>query len=225
VLALEDIEGREPAQPWRRPEELELVLETAARLERMLTPSPVTTEPLGEVLLEGINSWHLVRDEPPAGLDDWSQRHLDELVALEARVADAVVGDTLVHLDIRADNILLTADGRVYFVDWPHAHVGAAWVDAVAFAPSVAMQGGRTPSTCSPAGRARATPTLRRSTPPSRRSPASSRTGLCSRPNRVCRHSARSRLRRARSRAAGCASEPAGTRGRRTGTGRCPRIP
>ncbi len=144
VLAFERVEGREPAQPWRA-DELERVLETAARLERRLTPSPVATKPLGEVLLEGINSWHLVRGDPPAGVDDWSLRHLDELVALEAEVVDAVVGDTLVHFDIRADNILVTDDGRVYFVDWPHAHVGAAWVDAVAFAPSVAMQGGPDP--------------------------------------------------------------------------------
>jgi aminoglycoside phosphotransferase (APT) family kinase protein len=79
------------------------------------------------------------------GLDPWSQRHLDELVALEARVADAVAGQTLLHLDLRADNILLTPDGRVYFVDWPHALVGAAWLDAVAFAPSVTMQGGPEP--------------------------------------------------------------------------------
>jgi hypothetical protein len=45
---------------------------------------------------------------------------------------------------VRADNILLT-DDRVWFVDWPHACVGAAWVDVVCFAPSVAMQGGPTP--------------------------------------------------------------------------------
>jgi Ser/Thr protein kinase RdoA (MazF antagonist) len=144
VLVLEDVEGREPSQPWQA-DELERVLETADRLERMLTPSPVATEPVGEKLVAGINSWHLLRDEPPATLDEWSLRHLDELVALEAEVAETVVGDTLVHLDIRADNILLTDDGRVYFVDWPHAHVGPAWLDAVAFAPSVAMQGGPQP--------------------------------------------------------------------------------
>jgi hypothetical protein len=39
---------------------------------------------------------------------------------------------------------LLTTD-RVYVVDWPHACVGAAWVDIVGFAPSVAMQGGPPP--------------------------------------------------------------------------------
>jgi hypothetical protein len=48
------------------------------------------------------------------------------------------------HLDLRADNLLLSED-RVLVVDWPHARVGASWVDAAFFAPSVAMQGGPHP--------------------------------------------------------------------------------
>jgi hypothetical protein len=42
---------------------------------------------------------------------------------------------------MRADNMLLSP-ARVWFVDWPLACVGAAWVDVVFFAPSVQMQGG-----------------------------------------------------------------------------------
>lgn len=49
-----------------------------------------------------------------------------------------------IHSDLRADNIVL-AGGRVYFVDWPHASVGAPWVDLALFLPSVAMQGGAAP--------------------------------------------------------------------------------
>jgi hypothetical protein len=45
---------------------------------------------------------------------------------------------------VRADNVLLTAGG-VVFVDWPHACTGAPWFDVVAFAPSVALQGGPDP--------------------------------------------------------------------------------
>jgi Ser/Thr protein kinase RdoA (MazF antagonist) len=51
----------------------------------------------------------------------------------------------LLHADIRADNLLLTRDG-VMVVDWPHACRGAAFVDLVFFAPSVAMQGGPEPA-------------------------------------------------------------------------------
>ena len=53
-------------------------------------------------------------------------------------------GNTLLHFDMRADNILLTPE-KVWFVDWPQACTGAAWVDVVFFAPSVTMQGGPPP--------------------------------------------------------------------------------
>jgi hypothetical protein len=49
-----------------------------------------------------------------------------------------------VHCDVRADNLLL-ADDRVYMLDWPWARVGAGWIDLVAMAPSVSMQGGPRP--------------------------------------------------------------------------------
>lgn len=143
VLAFEAVEGREPAQPWR-PDELELVLSGAAELARRLTPSPVDAGSAGDMLAASINSWHRVAADAPPALDGWSRRHLDGLVALERDIAGAVIGDTLLHLDLRADNILLARD-RVWFVDWPHASVGPAWLDCVAFAPSVAMQGGPDP--------------------------------------------------------------------------------
>lgn len=53
----------------------------------------------------------------------------------------ATRGTALVHGDLRADNILLTADG-VVLVDWPWASIGAAWFDVVCLAPSVLAQGG-----------------------------------------------------------------------------------
>ena len=77
-------------------------------------------------------------------MDEWSRRHIEALVAIEETVGGALEGDTLLNNDIRADNILLTP-GRTWFVDWPHASVGPPWLDVVAFAPSVAMQGGPSP--------------------------------------------------------------------------------
>jgi aminoglycoside phosphotransferase (APT) family kinase protein len=78
------------------------------------------------------------------GLDPWARRHLAELVALEAVAADAAAGATLLHADLRADNILLTPS-RVFFIDWPWASRGAAWVDLAFMLPSVAMQHGPKP--------------------------------------------------------------------------------
>jgi thiamine kinase-like enzyme len=143
VLALEDVEGREPSLPWR-PDELDRVLAAIEELHTALTPAPVDAGSAGAVLEENVNAWRVLAADTPAELDQWSQRHLGELVELEGAVAEAVAGDTLLHFDLRADNILFAGE-RVYFVDWPHATVGASWLDLVAFAPSVAMQGGPEP--------------------------------------------------------------------------------
>ena len=40
-------------------------------------------------------------------------------------------GDTLVHTDVRDDNVLLTDDGRALFCDWNWPTVGAAWLDSL----------------------------------------------------------------------------------------------
>lgn len=146
VLIFEYVPGWNPSLPWRK-DELDMVLEALARLSQILTPSPLQADVVamaGAVMDRGICSWKLLQQQRPDGLDDWSLRHLDKLVALDEAASRAVAGETLLHFDIRADNILLTPE-HVWFVDWPHACVGAAWVDLVGFAPSVTMQGGPRP--------------------------------------------------------------------------------
>lgn len=143
LLLFEDIEGRHPREPWQD-EELNRVLATLRQLAVLLTPAPITPISAGTRFERSICGWRALQREAPAALDDWSRRHLDRLAALEASVREAVSGDTLVHFDVRADNLLLTPE-RVFVVDWPHACVGPAWVDLVCFAPSVTMQGGPPP--------------------------------------------------------------------------------
>ncbi len=40
-------------------------------------------------------------------------------------------GTTLVHTDVRDDNLLLTPDGRVLLCDWNWPVVGAPWLDSL----------------------------------------------------------------------------------------------
>lgn len=146
VLAFDVVDGRPPAMPWV-PDELELVLTGLARLTATLTPSPVPEGIVGRIETWGVlggSWWRRCAWFPPDGLDDWSVRHLPALVELERDAAAVAVGETLLHLDIRADNVLIGPEG-VTFVDWPHARLGAGWVDWAWFAPSVAMQGGPEP--------------------------------------------------------------------------------
>ena len=147
VLVFEDVEGRNPPVPWR-PGELNRTLDALVALSELLTPSPLPPGLVGVVgdweVICG-RHWRKLAEERPVCLDAWSARHLDELAGLEAEAPAAAKGNTLLHLDLRADNLLLTPDNRVLVVDWPHARVGASWVDAAFFAPSVAMQGGPPP--------------------------------------------------------------------------------
>ena len=144
ALCLEDVDGRHPHEPWTEGD-LALVVAAIKKLAGDLTPAPIDP---GATAADGfrnsINGWLVALQRAESGLDPWSSRHLERLVELEAEAPDASLGDTLLHFDTRADNILI-ADRRVYIVDWPWARVGAAWVDWVAMAPSVAMQGGPDP--------------------------------------------------------------------------------
>jgi aminoglycoside phosphotransferase (APT) family kinase protein len=146
VLVFDEAHGRHPYEPWVL-DDLDQVLNGKAELVARLTPSPISITELSSAsdrLAKYICGWQQLRDDPPgiqARLDGWSQRHLEALAEMEARAPAAVAGDTLLHFDLRADNLLL-GDQHVWFLDWPHACIGAAWFDVVAFAPSVTMQGG-----------------------------------------------------------------------------------
>jgi aminoglycoside phosphotransferase (APT) family kinase protein len=144
MLVFEEVDGAHPRLPWVD-EELDRVLAALRGMANSLTPSPVSDVPTArEDFTERMNGWQLLRDAPGSHLDEWSIRHLKALAEAEAQAAAAVQGDSLVHFDIRADNLLLTADG-VVFVDWPLAVLGAPWLDLLFFAPSVQMQGGPRP--------------------------------------------------------------------------------
>lgn len=102
--------------------------------------------PAPAALAAEFTGWRTLAASPGRDhLDSWSRVHLDQLADLEATWADHAAGDTLLHADIRADNILLTGQGAMV-VDWPWACRGAAFTDLVLFAPGVALQGGPQPA-------------------------------------------------------------------------------
>lgn len=145
AMLLDDVEGRPPLTPWRD-DELAGVLDAVGALHRMLTPAPVGgLQSVAERHAGLMRCWPRLAADPPAGLDPWSRRHLGRLVELAKPWADGAAGDTLLHCDLRADNILIRDDGSVVVVDWPWACVGAPWFDVALLAPSVTMQGGPPP--------------------------------------------------------------------------------
>jgi aminoglycoside phosphotransferase (APT) family kinase protein len=144
AILIEDVDGRHPHLPWR-PDELRTVMKTMDRLSAALTPCPLADAAMvGEAWRPEFTKWRGAVEAPPPGLDDWSLRHLDRLAELEAQWETAASGDTLLHLDLRADNMIVTAD-QVWVADWPWAARGNPVFDVIGLCPSVGMQGGPEP--------------------------------------------------------------------------------
>jgi len=155
VLVFDASPGRVPALPW--------TFETAGRvatavggLSRELTPCPVPDVlPVSTLLAEDLTTWTRLATDPPPDLDPWERRNLGRLSDVGQRLlgpGSALAGDTLLHLDLRADNILLEPGGRVVFVDWPWACRGAAWIDLLLFALDPLVYGGVDPERVVSAG-------------------------------------------------------------------------
>ncbi|MGH3832525.1 MAG: phosphotransferase [Pseudonocardiaceae bacterium] len=142
LLILDDVDGVMPAQPWD-PDQFKRVLRALERLSDALTPTPIAALSIVDDLAENFRSWRAITGNPMLSgrLDSGTQAILSRLVELESGWAAVAGGDTLLHADLRVDNLLLTADGGVSVVDWPYAVTGAPWVDMVLFLPSVAASG------------------------------------------------------------------------------------
>ncbi|WP_370973855.1 phosphotransferase family protein [Amycolatopsis sp. cg9] len=138
MLVLDDVDGAMLATPWR-PGQFARVMSALERLADGLTPAPVPAMSIVDDLAENFRSWHAIGADPQLAsrLDEWARANLTRLAELESGWASAARGDTLLHADLRADNLLLT-DDTVIVVDWPYAVTGAPWVDALLFLPSVA---------------------------------------------------------------------------------------
>ena len=148
ALVFEDVDGRTPAEPWTL-DALDVVLPAVLDLARAATPSPV--ERLATAVEKHRQIFHGWRrlaggDGSVERLPSWVGSRLDELAELEAGWEEAADGDTLLHADLRADNVLVTDDGQVVFVDWPWACVGAAFLDVLLMLPSIGVGGGPDPA-------------------------------------------------------------------------------
>lgn len=108
ALGFDDVEGRTPAQPWRD-DELRLVVDGLHRLHDVLTPTPIDSTTAADGFATHVKGWGELR-ATRAPLDSWAARHLDRLVDLEAHAPAAAAGDTLLHFDVRADNMLIAGD-------------------------------------------------------------------------------------------------------------------
>jgi len=123
VLCLDDVTGRAPHRPWRT-SELRSVVAAVTAMSQALTPAPqALTLPTWRDELDDVPSY-CDRCEP----DGLVAQHGEQLVQLAQAGLD-VGGDTLVHCDLRDDNIIVDGTGRVWVCDWNWPVLGAPWID------------------------------------------------------------------------------------------------
>ena len=155
LLGFDAVHGRSPELPWKR-SDLELVLATVDVLSRA-RPRPGCPLPRTvDLLADEFTGWRRLLGASPdvkaefaaigGPLALWALAHLETLVGWERRALDGCDGDGIVHGDLRADNVMIDADGKVWLIDWLHASVGASWLDLAFLLPSVAAQGGADPA-------------------------------------------------------------------------------
>ena len=139
VLAFVDVESRQPRRPWV-PDELSAVLDVLPVLAAELTPAPAGLE-LPRLADEAadLTFWQDAAGggsgAPDAPVTVTS--HVDELARLESGWAAATAGDTMLHVDLRDDNVLLTPTGQTLVCDWNWPALGPVWFDLVALLISV----------------------------------------------------------------------------------------
>jgi aminoglycoside phosphotransferase (APT) family kinase protein len=149
ALVFEEVAGVQPEEPWTHAQ-LEVVVPALQRFTAQVTPSPSpglqTFEARYRTVFDG---WRRAAagEVDPSSYGPEVVDEVDRLAEAEARWIEAAAGDSLLHTDLRADNLLLTSDGELVLVDWPWACTGAGFVDLVLFLPSVGLGGGPDPAT------------------------------------------------------------------------------
>jgi hypothetical protein len=125
VLGFEFVEGRAPARPWRH-SEVEaasvMLVDTALRL----TPAPgIGVATFAEEYAAWPALWETVLRE----YDDMPGA--EQAAEMATRFAEVTAGDTLVHFDVRDDNLIVRPDGSMVLCDWNFAVRGANWLDSL----------------------------------------------------------------------------------------------
>lgn len=140
ILAFDCVDGAEPAQPWD-PADLDRVVAAVGQLSQALTSSPIDL-PRDHPRLGGWAA--LAADQARCRLlpahFSWAAERLAQLIKLEEEGLMAAQGSSLVHFDLYPHNILLTPE-HVLFVDWPHARLGAPYIDLLTLLSSAAGDG------------------------------------------------------------------------------------
>ena len=143
MLLLEDLSHAFWPPPWSE-KRVQQVLETL----EAVSSTTLAVPPLVERGADLMTGWSQVAKDPQPFLslalvsERWLEIALP--ILLQKENAEALQGDSLLHLDVRSDNICFVHD-RVVLIDWDGASYGNALVDIAAWLPSLHSEGGPLP--------------------------------------------------------------------------------
>ena len=150
LLVLEDLSEARWPPPW---DETAIGDVRTALAELWATPAPEWVPSIAVERQWLLGGWAAVEEDPQPFLTLGlrSAAWLDESLPLLRRAAERapIEGDSLIHLDVRSDNLCLTDRGAV-LVDWNLVHVANPELDLAAWAPSLHLEGGPSPDTLVP---------------------------------------------------------------------------
>jgi hypothetical protein len=147
VLCLDAIDGGVPSLPWS-PTELDAALRAWAESASALATPPdevraVGLPPLPDLLRTDLSWWSAIAagrapmPDVPVGVPG----RLDELAAIERALPPLVAGDTMLHGDLRVDNVLIDRAGAAWLCDWTWPCLGVPWFDTVTLLVSAYASG------------------------------------------------------------------------------------
>ncbi|MGN0065824.1 MAG: phosphotransferase family protein [Nocardioides sp.] len=119
------VPGATVARPWS-PADLEACLDALEVVADALTPAPpaMRLDSFADDVADWPTFWGAF--EVPSAAD-----HVEEAAELAADFARHTAGDAVVHTDVRADNLLVDADGKAWLCDWNWLCTGAPWLDSL----------------------------------------------------------------------------------------------
>ena len=139
ALILEDVDGKHPGSALDGGD-------VVAVLDALMT-LPVLAEDTAlpravDELAVDASGWAELQDEAAVGdLPEWVQASFVRLRQSAEAVSTTAAGDHLLHLDCRADNLLIDAEGAAWIIDWPWAGIGARWVDGLCYLLDARLRG------------------------------------------------------------------------------------
>jgi hypothetical protein len=145
LLVLEDLSGARWPPPW---DDAAIGDVRKALAELWATPAPEWVPSIAVERDWLLGGWATIQEDPQPflSLGLCSASWLDDALPVLRRAAESapIEGHSLIHLDVRSDNLCLTDRGAV-LVDWNLVHVANPDLDLAAWLPSLHLEGGPPP--------------------------------------------------------------------------------